>query len=302
MAWSDGTPWTAHHDLERDPRLARAACSRRGRRVPRVRQGGDAGRAMILDAASQQPSRTALTRLAVRRHLAGIPHAAARGAGAARPTCCAATSPTTRSPARPPWPDRWCGVSARSCPAPGSARSATRCATSPASADRSVAAARCRRPCSPPIVAAGGKLLTGRRVTRIRCDGDAVRGVTLDDGTEFDAPVVVSACDPHRHVPRVAGRPAAGGAIDGRALAPHRRRGRLRVEDRRRPQRAAGDEGDRRADRHDGHGRARHWPRSTAASTRCRRDGCSIVRRCCSTSRPCSIRRWRRPITPTITC
>jgi phytoene dehydrogenase-like protein len=47
-------------------------------------------------------------------------------------------------------------------------------------------------------LAAGGKLLTGRRVTRIRCTDDTVRGVTLDDGTEFDAPVVVSACDPHR--------------------------------------------------------------------------------------------------------
>jgi phytoene dehydrogenase-like protein len=47
-------------------------------------------------------------------------------------------------------------------------------------------------------LAAGGKLVTGRRVTRIRCTGDAVRGVTLDDGTELDAPVVVSACDPHR--------------------------------------------------------------------------------------------------------
>jgi phytoene dehydrogenase-like protein len=48
------------------------------------------------------------------------------------------------------------------------------------------------------FTAAGGTLVTGRRVTRIRCTGDSARGVTLDDGTELDAPVVVSACDPHR--------------------------------------------------------------------------------------------------------
>ena len=48
------------------------------------------------------------------------------------------------------------------------------------------------------FAAAGGTLLTGRKVTAIRCEADSVRGVTIDDTTDIDAPVVVSACDPHR--------------------------------------------------------------------------------------------------------
>ena len=48
------------------------------------------------------------------------------------------------------------------------------------------------------LTSAGGTVLTCRRVERIRCAGGAVRGVTLADGTEIDAPIVISACDPHR--------------------------------------------------------------------------------------------------------
>lgn len=44
----------------------------------------------------------------------------------------------------------------------------------------------------------GGVLRTATRVSGIRCDGARVRGVTLSDGDEIDADVVVSACDPHR--------------------------------------------------------------------------------------------------------
>ena len=43
----------------------------------------------------------------------------------------------------------------------------------------------------------GGVLRLDSRVATITCDGDAVRGVTLVDGTEFDARVIVSACNPH---------------------------------------------------------------------------------------------------------
>jgi phytoene dehydrogenase-like protein len=43
---------------------------------------------------------------------------------------------------------------------------------------------------------AGGKVRTSSRVATIRCDGDRVRGVELVDGSAFDAPIVVAACDP----------------------------------------------------------------------------------------------------------
>ena len=68
---------------------------------------------------------------------------------------------------------------------------------------------------------------------RSTCEGDAVRGVVLDDGTEITAPVVVSACNPHdtfvewlRNPP-----PQADGARRPVAGEPAGRR--LRVEDRR---------------------------------------------------------------------
>ena len=43
----------------------------------------------------------------------------------------------------------------------------------------------------------GGVLRTNSKVSAITCEGPAVRGVTLTDGTELTAPVVVSACNPH---------------------------------------------------------------------------------------------------------
>ena len=45
--------------------------------------------------------------------------------------------------------------------------------------------------------AAGGEVRTKSVVDSIRCEGDRVRGVGLVDGTEIDAPIVVSACNPH---------------------------------------------------------------------------------------------------------
>jgi phytoene dehydrogenase-like protein len=48
------------------------------------------------------------------------------------------------------------------------------------------------------FVAAGGTLRTGARVTEILCDAERVRGVRVGDGEAVvEAPLVVSACDPH---------------------------------------------------------------------------------------------------------
>jgi phytoene dehydrogenase-like protein len=44
---------------------------------------------------------------------------------------------------------------------------------------------------------AGGHVRTSSRVVAILCEGPRVRGVALDDGTVLEAPIVVSACDPH---------------------------------------------------------------------------------------------------------
>jgi len=45
--------------------------------------------------------------------------------------------------------------------------------------------------------AAGGQVKLDTKVTAITCEGEAVRGVSLDDGTEVRARIVVSACNPH---------------------------------------------------------------------------------------------------------
>ena len=197
MAWSDGTQWTAHHDLDENldslgqvlpgevdgyREYAKAA-------MPVVR--------LILEAATQQPSRVALTRLALRRHLAGIPKLLAWSRRSAADVLRSYfTHDALTGTATVVGPMVW-GVSPE---LPGTGLGAL------AHAMRHVA--RVGRPVGgsgamPEAVlaaylAAGGKLLTGRHVTRIRCTGDAVRGVTLDDGTELDARAVVSACDPHR--------------------------------------------------------------------------------------------------------
>jgi beta-carotene ketolase (CrtO type) len=197
MAWSDGTRWTAHHDLDANldslyevlpgevtgyREYAKAA-------MPVVR--------LILEAASQQPSRVALTRLALRRRLAGIPtllawsrrsaadvlrsyfnHDAVSGTAAVVGPMVWGVSPETPGT----------GLGALGHAMRHVARVGRPIGGSGAMPEAVLAAYR----------AAGGKLVSGRRVTRIRCAGDSVRGVTLDDGTELDAPVVVSACDPHR--------------------------------------------------------------------------------------------------------
>lgn len=45
--------------------------------------------------------------------------------------------------------------------------------------------------------AAGGQLRLSTKIIAINCEGAAVRGVTLDDGTEVTAGTVISACNPH---------------------------------------------------------------------------------------------------------
>jgi beta-carotene ketolase (CrtO type) len=63
------------------------------------------------------------------------------------------------------------------------------------------------------FIAFGGTLLCSTRVDSIDCQGDAVRGITVSGGHHIDAPLVVSACNPHdtflrwlRHPPPSAAR------------------------------------------------------------------------------------------------
>lgn len=64
------------------------------------------------------------------------------------------------------------------------------------------------------VVAAGGAVRTSTRVAAIVCEGAAVRGVELADGTLIEAPLVVVACDPREAIVRyLRNAPASAGAF-----------------------------------------------------------------------------------------
>ena len=73
------------------------------------------------------------------------------------------------------------------------------------------------------FVAFGGTVRLSTKVTAITCEGDSVRGVTLDDGTEVTAPIVVSACNPHDTFLRwlTNAPPQASSLIDRWRTTPH---------------------------------------------------------------------------------
>ncbi len=60
------------------------------------------------------------------------------------------------------------------------------------------------------LQAAGGEIVTGRRVTSIRTAAGRVVGVTLDDERRIDAPIVVSAVSPHETLARLLQAPTGG--------------------------------------------------------------------------------------------
>ncbi len=197
MAWSDGTHWTAQHDLAANLESLGAVLPGEVDGYRKYAKAAMPVVRLILEAASQQPSRMALTRLALRHRMAGIPtllawsrrsaadvlrsyftHDALTGTAAVFGPMVWGISPETPNT----------GLGALGHAMRHVARVGRPIGGSGAMPEAVLAAYR----------AAGGTLLTGKRVTRIRCTGDDARGVSLDDGTELDAPVIVSACDPHR--------------------------------------------------------------------------------------------------------
>lgn len=62
------------------------------------------------------------------------------------------------------------------------------------------------------VTSAGGEIRTNARVASVQCDGARVTGVTLADGTAISASVVVSACDPQRTFVEWLRDPPAGAA------------------------------------------------------------------------------------------
>ncbi len=199
MSWgtvADGISWSHHHDLEATVasiaevlpgqadgyrRYARAA-------MPAIR--------MILEAAAEPPSVGGLTKLAVRRRLAGAPTLmrwSRRSAGDVLRSYF--DHDAIMGPAAVTGPMVW-GISPES---PGSGLGAlTHAMRHVAKVGRPIGGSgRVPEAILVAFEAAGGVLRTKSAVDTILCEGERVRGVGLVDGAEITAPIVVSACNPH---------------------------------------------------------------------------------------------------------
>ena len=211
--WDDldrGVAWSSHHDLDRtvdelartSPADARAYRAYARRAVPVVRT--------ILEAAHEPPTVRGLTALALRRRLAGIGTLLRWSRRSAADVLRASfPSELVRAPSAVTGPMVW-GISPE---APGTGLGALPPAMRHvARVGRPVGGSgRVPEALRAALEAAGGTVRLGTRVTEIRCDGDRVAGVGLDDGSFVAARVVVSACDPHstflrwlRHPPAAA--------------------------------------------------------------------------------------------------
>lgn len=197
ISWVDGTTWTHHHDVE-------ATVDSIGRSMPgevdgyrRYAKAATAAIRMTMAAAVERPTRAALTKVAIGKRLSGAPTLlrwSRRSAGDVLRSYFSHDAITGTACVSGPMV--W-GISPE---LPGSGLGALGHAMkhvvpvgrpvggSGAMPDAVLAA----------FLAAGGALRTSTKVTAIDCEGPAIRGVTLDDGSQVRAPIVVSACDPHR--------------------------------------------------------------------------------------------------------
>ena len=197
MSWAGGPPWTLWHDVD-------ATLESLGEHYPdevdNYRRYVRTARPIvefILRAAAEPPDIGQLTRLAVARRMRGIPNLllwSRRSAASIlrsffRHDAISATAAMTG-------PMVW-GLSPE---LPGTGLGAiTHAIRHVVTTGRPVGGSgmvptTIRRA----FEQAGGVLHTSARVATIRCDGQRVIGVTLADGREFDAGIVVSACNPHQ--------------------------------------------------------------------------------------------------------
>jgi phytoene dehydrogenase-like protein len=199
MAW-DGTStsasWSHHHELDHtlDSLGEHFASQVDGYR--RYVEAASPAIRMIFDAACEPPTVRGLTKLALRRRLAGsatLLRWSRRSAADVLRSFFSEDAVT--GPAAVTGPMVW-GVSPEM---PGTGLGAlTHAMRHVGAVGRPVGGSgQVTESLLAAFRACGGTLRTQSPVAEIVCEGDAVRGVVLVGGTEFDAPVVVSACNPH---------------------------------------------------------------------------------------------------------
>jgi len=199
MAWtSSGTSpsWSHHHDLDETLESLSQNFPNEVDGYRRYVEAATPAIKMIFEAAIEPPSVVGLTKLALRKKLAGsatLLRWSRRSAADVLRSFFSADAIT--GPAALTGPMVW-GISPEF---KGSGLGAlTHAMRHVGSVGRPVGGSgRVTETLRMAFESAGGTLQTSSPVTEVRCTGSAAAGVTLVDGTEIDAPVVISACNPH---------------------------------------------------------------------------------------------------------
>ncbi len=196
MTWGSDAIWSHHHDVDATVESLGAVLPDQAAGYRRYAKAAIPAIRMVLDAACEPPSVRGLTRVALRRKLAGAPtllrwsrrstadvlrsyfdHDAVLGPAALNGPMVWGISPET--------PGTGLGALA---PAMRHVGHVGRPIGGSGEVPRALLAS---------FDAAGGTLRTKSQVDSILCEDERVRGVGLVDGTHLSAPIVVSACNPH---------------------------------------------------------------------------------------------------------
>lgn len=222
-AGDGGTAWSAHRSLDATVHELGAVSAEVASDYRRYVERASPVIRLILDAANEPPTVASLSRAAVRHRLRGVATAMrwSRSSAADVLRSFFGRDELVAAPASVIGPMVW-GVSPET---PGTGLGALPMAMRHVAGVGRPAggSGRLTDALRAALEANGGTIRTGTRVVAIRCDRDRVAGVTLDDGTDVDAPVVVSACNPHatfvrwlRSAPR-----DASALVDRWSAAPH---------------------------------------------------------------------------------
>lgn len=201
MAWAGGPAWSMHHSVDDTVDSLRAAFPDEAEAYRRYVRAALPAMRLILDAAAEPPTPVGLTRHALRAKLAGVPTLLRWSRRSAADVMrMFFRHDAVTGPAMVTGPMVW-GISPET---PGTGLAALVYATRHAGkVGRPVGGSgMVPETLRQAFEHHGGTLWTSARVDTILCEPDSrggrVRGVTLTDGTEVEAPIVVSACDPHR--------------------------------------------------------------------------------------------------------
>jgi len=199
MTWESARSahgWSTHHDLEATLDEIRAISPADVDAYRRYAHAAMPAVRMILEAAAEPPTVAGLTRVALRRRLAGTPTLLRWSRRSAADVLREFfRSEVIRGPGAVTGPMVW-GISPEF---DGSGLGAlTHAMRHVVKVGRPVGGSgRVPAALLSAFESHGGSLHTSTKVVEICCEGDAVSGVRLDDGSFVSTGVVVSACNPH---------------------------------------------------------------------------------------------------------